>query len=75
MDREQSMAEQDLASGVDLHQVADIVSRYVRHHQVPTDQLTTLIIEVHRAFAGLARPAGARAAATGGADPTLSATG
>src|SRR5262249_12694000 len=38
---------------VDADQVAEIVSSYVRHHQVAADQLTTLIIEVHRALAGL----------------------
>ena len=32
-----------------------IVSSYVRHHQVPADQLTVLIIEVHHALAGLGR--------------------
>jgi len=31
------MAEQDAASGVDLHQVAHIVSSYVRHHQIGPD--------------------------------------
>ena len=51
------MANQHPPQRVDPHQVAEIVSRYVRHHQVPTDQLTTLIIEVHRAFAGLGHPA------------------
>ena len=49
------MAEEDSPQRVDPHQVAEIVSCYVRHHQVPTDQLTALIIEVHRALAGLGR--------------------
>jgi MucR family transcriptional regulator, transcriptional regulator of exopolysaccharide biosynthesis len=51
------MANEDLPQRVDPHQVAEIVSRYVRHQQVPTDQLAALIIEVHRALAGLARAA------------------
>ena len=49
------MAEEDSPQRVDPHQVAKIVSSYVRHHQVPADQLTALIIEVHRALAGLGR--------------------
>jgi predicted transcriptional regulator len=48
------MADQDAAS-VDPDQVAEIVSSYVRHHQVPADQLTALIVGVHRALAGLGR--------------------
>jgi predicted transcriptional regulator len=51
------MANEDPPQQVDPHQVSEIVSRYVRHHQVPTDQLTALIIEVHRALAGLGHPA------------------
>jgi predicted transcriptional regulator len=47
------MANEDPPQRVNPRQVAEIVSRYVRHHQVPTDQLTALIIEVHRALAGL----------------------
>jgi predicted transcriptional regulator len=47
------MADQDSASGVDLYQVAHIVSSYVRHHQVPSDQLGTLIVAVYRALGGL----------------------
>jgi predicted transcriptional regulator len=46
------MAEQASAR-VDLYQVARIVSSYVRHHQVEPGQLTRLIVEVHRALAGL----------------------
>ena len=49
------MGDQVSASGVDLYQVAHIVSSYVRHHQVPSDQLGTLIVAVHRALAGLGR--------------------
>jgi predicted transcriptional regulator len=40
---------------VDLDQVAEIVSSYVRHHQIAPDQLARLIVEVHRALAGLGR--------------------
>jgi predicted transcriptional regulator len=47
------MAEQDAASGVDLYQVAHIVSSYVRHHQIGPDQLVRLIVEVHQALANL----------------------
>jgi predicted transcriptional regulator len=46
------MAEQDSAR-VDLYRIARIVSSYVRHHQVEPGQLTRLIVEVHRALAGL----------------------
>ena len=48
------MAE-DPPSRVDPNQVAEIVSSYLRHHQVEPDQLAGLIVEVHRALAGLAR--------------------
>ena len=48
------MAE-DPPSRVDPHQVAEIVSSYVRHHQIAADQLAELIGEVHRAFASLGR--------------------
>ena len=47
------MADQD--PPVDPDQVAEIVSGYVQHHQVPADQLTALIVEVHRALAGVGR--------------------
>jgi predicted transcriptional regulator len=47
---------------VDLDQVAEIVSSYVRPSLVPADQLTALIIEVHRALAGLERPHRCRSA-------------
>jgi predicted transcriptional regulator len=50
------MAEQASAR-VDLYQVARIVSSYVRHHQVEPGQLTELIVEVHRALAGLGHAA------------------
>jgi len=49
------MAEQDSAREVDLDPVVRIVSRYVQHHQMAPDQLLTLIVEVHRALAGLGR--------------------
>lgn len=52
-DREHAMAEQDPPPVIDRNQVADIVSSYVRHHQVAADQLTGLIVEVHRALASL----------------------
>ena len=57
MGSEQSMAEQDLAPGVDLYQVAHIVSSYVGHHQIGPDQLGGLIVEVHRALAGVRQAA------------------
>jgi predicted transcriptional regulator len=41
--------------GVDPNQVAEIVSSYVRHHKIAADQLAGLIVEVHRALAGLGR--------------------
>ena len=47
------MAEQD--SAPDLYQVARIVGSYVRHHQITPDELIGLIVEVHRALAGLER--------------------
>jgi predicted transcriptional regulator len=50
------MAEQDSPPRVDPYQVAEIVSSYVRHHQIAADQLAGLIVEVHRALAGLGRP-------------------
>ena len=40
---------------VDPKQVAEIVSSYVRHHKIAADQLAGLIVEVHRALAGLGR--------------------
>ena len=40
---------------VDPFQVARIVGSYLRHHQVGPDQLAGLIVEVHRALAGLGR--------------------
>src|SRR5205823_1656656 len=53
--REVAMAEQDSAPEVDLDQVVLIVSSYVQHHQIAPDQLLTLIVNVHRALAGLGR--------------------
>ena len=50
------MAEQASRSEIDLYQVVRIVGSYVRHHQVAADQLAALIIDVHRALAGLGRP-------------------
>jgi predicted transcriptional regulator len=47
------MAEQDPPPVIDPNQVADIVSSYVRHHQIAADQLTGLIVEVHRPLACL----------------------
>ena len=41
------------APGVNLSQVARIVSIYVRQHQLGPDQLVGLILAVHRALAGL----------------------
>ena len=49
------MADEGPPQRVDPHQVAEIVSSYLRHHETPVDQLTSLIIEVHRALAGLGR--------------------
>jgi predicted transcriptional regulator len=40
---------------VDPYQVAEIVSSYVRHHQIAADQLAGLIVEVHRALASFGR--------------------
>jgi predicted transcriptional regulator len=49
------MAQQDSPPRVDPDRVVEIVSSYVRHHQVGPDQLASLIVEVHRALAGLGR--------------------
>jgi predicted transcriptional regulator len=49
------MAEQD-SPPIDPDRVAEIVSSYVRHHQIAPDQLAGLIVEVHRALASLGRP-------------------
>ena len=49
------MAEQASRSEIDLYQVVRIVGSYVRHHQVAANRLAALIIEVHRALAGLGR--------------------
>jgi hypothetical protein len=49
------MAERDSPPRVDPNRVAEIVSSYVRHHQIAADQLAGLIVEVHRALASLER--------------------
>jgi predicted transcriptional regulator len=36
---------------VDLNQVAEVVTSYVRHHKIEADELAGLIVEVHRALA------------------------
>jgi predicted transcriptional regulator len=52
---EAAMAEQGPASRIDRIQVVRIVSSYLRHHRVAPDQVAALIVEVHRAVAGLGR--------------------
>jgi hypothetical protein len=52
--RESTMAE-DPPPRIDPNQVVEIVSSYVRHHQIAADQLAGLIVEVHRALADLGR--------------------
>ena len=49
------MAEEDAPPEVDPDQVAEIVSSYVRHHQIAADQLAGLIVEVHWVLASLGR--------------------
>ena len=49
------MAEQGSPPRVDPDLVVEIVSGYVRHHQIAADQLAGLIVEVHRALASLGR--------------------
>ena len=49
------MAEQDSPPRVDPSLVTRIVGSYLRHHQVVPDELAGLIVEVHRALAGLGR--------------------
>ena len=49
------MADQDPPPRVDPRQLAESVGSYVRHNQVPTDELTALIVGVHRTLAGLKR--------------------
>jgi predicted transcriptional regulator len=51
------MAEEASAPEGDLHQVARIVSSYVRHHQLGSEQLVELIRQVHRALASLGQAA------------------
>ena len=53
------MAE-DTPSEVDLDRVAEIVSSYVRHHQIAPEELPALIAQVHQALAGLGRAAPAQ---------------
>jgi predicted transcriptional regulator len=48
------MAE-DRQPRVDLNQVAEVVTSYVRHHKIEADELAGLIVEVHRALASLGR--------------------
>ena len=50
------MADQEVPWEVDPNQVARIVGSYVRHHQIASDQLPGLIVEVHRTLASLGRP-------------------
>ena len=54
------MTDEDRPPRVSPDHVAKIVSSYVREHQVPFDQLAALIIEVHRALAGVGRPNGGK---------------
>src|SRR5215831_11911657 len=54
MVREDTMAQQS-PPRVDPSQVARVVGSYLRHHQVGPDRLAGLIVEVHRALAGLGR--------------------
>ena len=54
MIREDTVAQQG-PPRVDPSQVARIVANYLRHHQVGPNQLAGLILEVHRALAGLGR--------------------
>jgi predicted transcriptional regulator len=49
------VADKDSPLGVGPARVAEIVSSYVRHHQIAPDQLAGLIVEVHRALASLGR--------------------
>jgi predicted transcriptional regulator len=51
------MAEEASAPEGDLHQVARIVSSYVRYHQLGSEQLVELIRQVHRALASLGQAA------------------
>ena len=49
------MADYGSRPRVDPYQVARIVSSYVRHHQIAANELAGLIVDVHRALAGLGR--------------------
>jgi predicted transcriptional regulator len=51
------MAEQVSALGADLYQAARMVGSYERHHQIEPGELIRLIVEVHRALAGLGQAA------------------
>ena len=42
---------------VNLHQVVEIVSSYVRHNTIPADDLPRVIADVYRALAGGGQPA------------------
>ena len=53
--REGAIPKQDSASRVDPFQVVRIVGSYVRHHRIEPHQLVALIVEVHRALAGVGR--------------------
>jgi predicted transcriptional regulator len=39
----------------DRHRTAQIVAAYLRHNQLPTDQLASLVSKVHEAFGNLGR--------------------
>jgi len=49
------MVEHSSPPWVDPYQVVRIVSSYVRHHQIAANELAGLIVDVHRALAGLGR--------------------
>ena len=51
------MADEASAPEGDLHQIARIVSSYVRHHQLGPEELVELIKQVHRALASLGQDA------------------
>ena len=54
------MVEHGSPPWVDPFQVVRIVSSYVRHHQIAANELAGLIVDVHRALAGLGRRAAAK---------------
>jgi len=53
--REDAITEQDSTSRVDPFQVVRIVGSYLRHHGSEPHLLAALIVEVHRALAGVGR--------------------